>query len=255
MWQEVTARTAQGEGEGRPARTQAGGCQGRRRLEGRRPLLARRKLAPRQMATVGTAWGAGDRCSGRCRGPQDRAVARGASVLVSLSVSGCERSARLTVTLAGPPGARQVSPARRPPPGSEPLPRPHPPPPSSSLPRPARLPAPTARRLDRRSSAAPLPSLPSPPLPIVSHHHPPRLLPPHPAARSNYHGELRESFPSGSSRNPSVATAAAARAGGVRAPLSSQPPGSRCSRRLDSRALVHTQRGFGFLVFFLQGWL
>lgn len=66
-------------GRGGPARANPGrrvpGAGGGWR--GRRLLLALRKLAPRQMATVSTRLGdGGRRCSGRCRGPQDRAVAR-----------------------------------------------------------------------------------------------------------------------------------------------------------------------------------
>ncbi|XP_070327222.1 POLG alternative reading frame [Odocoileus virginianus] len=163
-------------GRGGPARANPGrrvpGARGGWR--GRRPLLAGRKLAPRQMATVSTrlgAWGVRRTMAGT---PRSRGGAvLGASVRVSLSVSGCERSARLTVTLAGPPGARQARSAS-PSSGSAP-----PPLLQQLSPRPARLPAPTARRLDRRSSAAPSPSLPSPPLAISPPPapHPPRHSP------------------------------------------------------------------------------
>ena len=181
----------------------------------------------------------------------------GASVLVSLSVSGCERSARLTVTLAGPPGARQ---ARSASPSSGSAPPPPPLPPAAlSPPRPAPGPYSAAPRPPALRRPLPLPSQPaapdrSPPTP------PAPTLPPHPAARSNYHGE-RRGEPFGEPRNPRSPPRRRPGAGGVRAPLSSQPPGSRCSPRLDSRALVHTPKRFlgVFFVFvflvFLQGWL
>lgn len=88
-------------------------------------------------------------------GTHGRAVARvGASVRVSVSVSECERSAGLTVTLAEPamPGSLLRVPLLQ-----------------QLPPRPARLllTAPTARLLYRGSFAAPYPSLLNPPLTIA----------------------------------------------------------------------------------------
>lgn len=83
-------------------------------------------------------------------------------------------------------------------------------------PRPARLrlPAPTARRLYRWSSAAPSSSHPCRPLAIAP------FYPPYPAVRSDYRGEYRGE-PFGEPRNPRLPPRRQPRAGDVRAPLSS----------------------------------
>lgn len=147
-----------GANPGRRVRGTGGGWRGRR------PLLAWRKLPPMQMATVSTRWG-GRVCGEGCLGPRDRAVARvGASVRVSVSVSECERSPGLTVTLAEPamPGSLLRVPLLQ-----------------QLSPRPARflLTAPTARLLYRGSSAAPSPSLLRPLLAIAPYSPPPTRVP------------------------------------------------------------------------------
>lgn len=142
-------------------------------------------------------------------------------------------------------------PARRPPPRAPSLLPPAPTPRrpvALSPPRPAPGPYSAAPRPPVLRRPLPLPSQPAapdrfPPPP------PAPTLPPHPAARSNYHGELRGE-PFGEPRNPRSPRRRRPGAGGVRAPLSSQPPGSRCSRRLDSRALVHTPKRFWVFGFF-----
>lgn len=110
-------------------------------------------------------------CRVGCPGPCDRAVERvGTSVRVSVSVNGSDRSAGLTVTLEGPavPGSLHVPSSGSAPPPLQQLP-----------PRPARLllPAPTARRLYSRSSAAPSSSLPYRPLAIAPFSPPPPRCP------------------------------------------------------------------------------
>lgn len=176
---------------------------------GRRPQLGRRKLPPLQMGTVSTPLGGG--CSEGCQGPRDRALTRiGASVRVIMSVSGCERSAGLTVTLAGPavPGSLlrvPLLPLRASPPSSSPSP-----------PRPAPAPGPYREAPLQPDLRRPLP-LPSYP---AAPDRPPLFPPPNPAARSDYRGETRgESF--GEPRNPRSPPRRRPRAGGVRAPLSS----------------------------------
>lgn len=89
-------------GRGGPARANPGprvrGAGGG--WSGWRPPLAWRKLAPIQMATVST------RLGGAAKDAGDPAIARWRGwERVSMSVSGCERAARLTVTLAGPAGS------------------------------------------------------------------------------------------------------------------------------------------------------
>lgn len=178
----------------------AGGC-----WRGRRLLLAAwRKLPLMQMATVSTLLGSA------AKGAWDPEIPRwrggGTSVRVSMSVSGCDRSAGLTVTLEGPavPGSLHVpSSGSAPPPSTAPSP-----------PRPAPAPGPYRE--------APLPPVLRRPLLLLSlpaaRDRP--LLPPYPAARSDYRGE-RRGEPFGEPRNPRSPPRRQPRAGGVRAPLSS----------------------------------
>lgn len=127
-----------------------------------------------------------------------------------MSVSGCERSAGLTVTLAGPavPGSLlrvPLLPLRVSPPSSSPSP-----------PRPAPAPGPYREAPLQPDLRRPLP-LPSYP---AAPDRPPLSPPPNPAARSDYRGETRgESF--GEPRNPRSPPRRRPQAGGVRAPLSS----------------------------------
>lgn len=146
-------------------------------------------------------------CGEGCRGPRGRAAARvGASERereLPRALGGADRHAGRP---AGPGG-----PLRVPSPGSAPPPNPLPPRPARSR---LRLPAPAARRLHRRSSAAPSSSLPSPPLAIAP------FSAPSPAARPDYRGE-RRGEPFGEPRNPRSPPRRRPRAGGVRAPLPS----------------------------------
>lgn len=234
-------------GRGGPARANPGrrvpGARGGWR--GRRPLLAGRKLAPRQMATVSTRLGG--RGGGAADDGGDPAIARWRGL-------GSERASEPECELLRAIGEadRHVGWAAR---GqASPLGVPllglrasSPPPAALSPPRPAPGPYSAAPRPPVLRRPLPLPSQPAardlPPQPP-----PAPTLPPHPAARSNYHGE-RRGQPFGEPRNPRSPPRRRPGAGGVRAPLSSQPPGSRCSPRLDSQTLVHTPKRFLDLFF------
>lgn len=185
-----TARRAEGGGEGRAGRREPRpkGARNRRLLEGAAAAAGLEKVATSADGNCKYPPGG---CGEGCWGPCDRAAARvGASVRVSVSVSGCERSAGLTVTLAGPavPGSLL----------RVPLLQRLPPCPARFL-----LAAPTARRLHSGSSAAPSPSPLSPSLSVA----------PSPPQRRCPLGLLRRAPGRAvwEAPQPAVATAAAAR--------------------------------------------
>lgn len=192
---------------------------------GWRPPLAWRKLAPIQMATVST------RLGGAAKDAGDPAIARWRGwERVSMSVSGCERAARLTVTLAGPAGSLlRVS-----------LLGLHASSPSNSS-----LPAPrgsSSRPLMRGAATAGPPPPPPPPFPARRSRSPPSPpLPPRCRLRLPRRARGRAGW---GAPEPAVATTAAAR--GWRRPGASflQPLGSQRSPSLGFRTPVHTRKRY-----------